>query len=75
MEKPFDLKALVEKMKGHGLELGEDAAKLVVESTLDWVAESVVLTPNKADDFALVIIPAVKPFVMAQLDKIDGKEG
>lgn len=75
MEKPFDLKALVEKFKAQGLDIAEDAAKLVVESTLDWVSESVVMTENKVDDFALAILPAVKPYVMAQLDKIDGKEG
>jgi len=72
MEKAFDLKDLVEKLKGQGLDIAEDAAKLVVASVFDWVSESVVLTPNKADDFALVVLPAVKPFVMAQLDKIDG---
>lgn len=75
MEKPFEIKALVAKLKDKGLDVAEEGAKLIVESTLDWVQESVLLSPNKVDDFAAVIIPAVKPFVMKALDKIDQKEG
>jgi hypothetical protein len=75
MEKAFDLKDLVGKLKDGGLDVAEEGAKHVVESVLNWVGESVVLTPNKVDDFALVVIPAVKPYVMAQLDKIDGEVG
>lgn len=75
MEKAFDPKALVEKLKAGGLDIAEDAVKHLVASVFDWTTESVLLTPNKYDDFALVVIPAVKPFVMSQLDKIDGKEG
>lgn len=73
MEKPFELKALVAKLKDKGLDVAEDGAKLLVESTLDWISESVLLSPSKVDDFAAVVIPAVKPFVMSALDKIDGK--
>lgn len=75
MEKAFDPKALVAKLKEGGLDIAEDAAKHVVESVFKWTEESVVLTENKVDDFALVVIPAVRPFVMGQLDKIDGKVG
>lgn len=75
MEKAFDLKALGEELKGAGLPIAEDAVQLVVEKVLLWVEKSVVLSENKYDDFALAIIPAIKPFVMKSLDKIDGKEG
>lgn len=75
MEKPFDPKDLVAKLKDKGLDIAEESAKLVVESVLDWVSESVVMTENKVDDFALAVIPAVKPFVMGQIDKIDGQVG
>ncbi len=73
MDKAYDLKGLVEKMKPHGLELTEDVAKLVLTSVFDWVQESALMSESKADDFAAIILPAVKPFVLAQLDKIDGK--
>lgn len=71
----YSLKALVEKLKVHGLDVAEDGAKLVVEAVFDWVSESAVLSPNKVDDFAVVILPAIKPFVLSQLDKMDGKVG
>jgi hypothetical protein len=72
MEKAFDVKDLVAKLAAQGLPLAEEAAKLVVSSVLDWVQESVVVSENKYDDFAVPVIMAVKPFVMAQIDKIDG---
>jgi hypothetical protein len=72
MEKAFDVKDLVLKLKDQGLPVAEEAAKLVVTSVLDWVQESVMISENKYDDFAIPVIMAVKPFVMGQLDKIDG---
>ena len=75
MEKAFDLNDLVVKLKANGLPVVEATAKVVVEQVLGWVQESVVLSPNKYDDFALAILPMVKPFVMAEIDKIDGKVG
>lgn len=69
----YQLADLVAKVKEHGLELTEDAAKLVVGSVFDWVSESAVVSQNKVDDFAVIVLPAIKPFVFSQLDKIDGK--
>lgn len=71
----FSLKALIDKLKGQGLDVAEDAAKIVVESTLDWISESVIASPNKYDDFAIPVIGSLKPFVMKEIDKIDGKVG
>lgn len=73
MDKAYALSDLVEKLKPQGLTLTENAAKLVVESVFSWVEESALLSANKMDDFAAVILPAVKPFILSQLDKIDGK--
>ena len=73
MEKAFDKKDLVEKLEAKGLPVVEDLAKMVVESVLDWVSESVVISESKYDDFALPVILALKPFVMKELDKIDGQ--
>ncbi len=73
MEKAFDKKDLVAKLEAKGLPVVEDLAKMVVESVLDWVSESVVVSEGKYDDFALPVILALKPFIMKELDKIDGK--
>lgn len=75
MDKAFDIKDLVKKCADGGLDLSEDLAVHAVKSVLSWVEESVVITPNKIDDFALVAIPLVQPLVLKQLDKIDGKVG
>lgn len=73
MEKAFELKALVEKLKANGLDLAEDAAKLVIVDVLDWAAESVALTENKFDDIAVAFLPQLKAAALAAADKIDGK--
>ena len=73
MEKAFDLADLVVRLKGHGLPVAEELAKAVVASVLDWTNESVLLTPNKFDDFAAAVIPLIKPLIMKELEKIDGK--
>lgn len=71
----YEAKKLVEKLKGKGLDIAEDAAKVVVEETLSWVVESAVESENKVDDLLVAIVPVIKPHIMNKLDKIDGKEG
>jgi hypothetical protein len=71
----YEVKALAEKLKSKGLEVAEDAAKVVVEETLQWVAEEAVKSENKIDDLLVAIIPVVKPHILAAVDKIDQKEG
>lgn len=75
MEKAFAISDLVARFKAKGLDLAEETAKLVVGETLDWIQDSVVLTETKIDDLAAPAIAAVKPFVMSQIDKIDGQVG
>jgi len=72
MEKAFDKKDLVAKLEAKGLPVVEGLAKVVVESVLDWCVESVVMSESKYDDFAMPVIVALKPFIMKELDKIDG---
>ena len=73
MEKAYELKALVEELKGKGLPVAEEAAKVVVEAVLDWVQKSAVVSDNKVDDFIAAVIPVIKPVIMEQVGKIDGK--
>lgn len=71
----YEVKALVEKLKSKGLDLAEDAAKIVVEETLSWVGEEAVKSENKMDDLLVAIIPVVKHHILSAVDKIDGQEG
>lgn len=75
MEKAYDVKALVEKLKGKGLDLAEDAAKIAAESVLEWIQESAISSETKFDDILAALIPVVKGPVLEQIDKIDGKVG
>jgi hypothetical protein len=75
MEKAYDVKGLVEKLKGKGLELAEDGAKIVVESVFEWVEESAKESATPYDDMALVVLPKVKELALQAVDKIDGQVG
>lgn len=75
METAFDVKALVAKLSAKGMDMAEEAAKIVIGETLDWVQESVALTENKFDDMAIGFIPQLKEAALAVADKIDGSVG
>lgn len=75
MEKAYDPKALVEKLKGRGLDLAEDAGKIIVEELFVWVEESAKLSASPYDDMALIVMPQLKEKALAFVDKIDGVEG
>jgi len=75
MEKAYDLKALGEILKSKGLDLAEDAVKIIAESTFDWVEESAKLSETPYDDMGLVVLPQLKKLAFESIDKIDGQEG
>jgi hypothetical protein len=73
--KAYDLKALVAKLKSHGLEVAEEGAEVVAKSVFEWLEESAKVSENKYDDLALAVLPLIKPIALKQIDKIDGVEG
>ena len=75
MTKAYDIKELVAKLKARGLDIAEEAAKIVVEETLNWTEESCTISPTPYDDILKVIIPVIKPKIMTAIDKIDGQVG
>jgi hypothetical protein len=75
MVKPYDVSELVNILKSKGLDIAEDAAKIVVESSLEWFKESAKLSATPYDDMALIVLPQVEGFIKSALDKIDGHEG
>lgn len=74
MEKAYDVKVLAEKLKGRGLDVAEEAAKIIVEEALAWVEESAKLSATPYDDMGLIVVPQLKKLALAQIDKIDGKQ-
>lgn len=75
MEKAYDLKVLAEKLKAKGLDVAEEAAKIIVEETLTFIVESAIKSENKYDDLLVAIVPVIKPHILSAVDKIDGVEG
>jgi hypothetical protein len=73
MEKAYDLKDLTEKLKGRGLDLAEEAAKIALEEVLEWVIESATLSETPLDDVVALIAPKLKEFALEYIDKIDGE--
>jgi len=75
MEKSFDLKNLTERLKAKGLDIAEDAAMLLINETFAWTEESLAMHPNPYVKFALPVVQTIKPLIVAEADKIDGKIG
>lgn len=72
MTKAYDVKVLIARYKEKGLDIAEEAAKILLEETFDWVEESAKLSPNVYDDAGLLIVPTAKKFVLEAIDKVDG---
>lgn len=75
MEKAYDIKALADRLKSRGLDIAEEAAKIMVEETLLWVEESAKLSATPYDDMGLIVLPQLKKLALDAVDKIDGQEG
>lgn len=75
MTKAFDTAALAERLKAKGLDVAEEAVKILVTETLDWTSESCLLHESPFVKMGAPVILAVKPIVLEQVDKIDGKVG
>ncbi len=71
----MDFNKLVDRLKGKGLDIAEEAAKLVVVETFAWLEEEVIASENKIDDVLIALFPLVQKLVLDQVDRIDGKEG
>ena len=75
MTKAYDINDLIERFKGHGLDLLEDEVKLAVGDLFGWVEESAKLSATPYDDMALVILHKLKEYALTYADKIDGAVG
>lgn len=75
MNEAYNLKELGDKLKSKGLNVAEDAAKIIVEEVFIWIAESAQLSANKYDDLISVLIPMIKPHILTEVDKIDKEVG
>ena len=75
MEKAYDVKALIAKLKGRGLDIAEEAAIILIEESFDWIEESAKLSPTPYDNMALIVLPQLKEIALKTVDKLDGAQG
>lgn len=75
MTKPFEFKALVDKLKEKGIDQAEEVAKLLADCVIDWTVESCALHENAIVKVLGAVATAAKPAIMVELDKIDKKVG
>ncbi len=64
---------LIEELKKNGLDIAEDAAISAVKAVFKALPPFLIATDNKVDDLLISVLPVVEPFVLEQLDKIDGE--
>jgi hypothetical protein len=76
MEKPFDFKALAEKLKSEGLPMAEAAAEKLAAAVFAWTEESLAIHPNVlVKGIGLPAVAILKPLALGAIDKIDGQPG
>ena len=75
MNKAYDVKELLNVLKGKGLDVAEESANIVLEAVIEWLGESARLSANIYDDLMLVALPKIEELAKEQIDKIDGEVG
>lgn len=75
MEKAYDVKDLVKRLKDNGLEVAEDMALVLVSQSISWLRESAIMSENKIDDMIASFYGLAEDKLKELADKIDGKEG
>lgn len=73
MTKAWELKNLADRLKAKGLEAAEKVLKVVAGETLDWASESCLLSDKTYVKFAAPLFAGIKPIVISQIDRLDGK--
>ncbi len=73
-KKAYDPKDLLKKLEDEGLDIAEDAAKLIFEKTMEWVRESADISDGIVDDLIVKLIPSVEKWVLDKIDEIDGED-
>jgi hypothetical protein len=68
-------KVIFEKLKARGLNIAEEAVAELTKAVFEGIQEYVVASPNKYDDLALAVIPAVQAIILKEVDKIDNVVG
>ena len=70
-QKAYQIKVLLERIKAQGLELTEEAVKIVVKELCGWLKDSAAVSENKIDDVAALGIPELEKLALGLADQIN----
>jgi len=70
-KKAYDAKLLLESLKGEGLEIAEESAKILVNGIFGWLEESATLSETPYDDMAMIIYPQLKKLALEKIEDIN----
>ena len=74
MEKAYELKVLIEKLKVHGVEVAEEGAKAILLASFEYLEESAALSSNKVDDMLVPFYPIVKKYALEMAENINKED-
>ena len=76
MEKAFDLKELQKRLEAAGIPLAEDLVEALYKEISLFIKDSAALHNNAlVQSLVPVVMAAIDPLVLKQVDKIDGVIG
>lgn len=74
MELAYDTKALAEEFKANGVELGEEAAKVIVKTVMPWMKKSFELSESKVDDVLLPLMDGIYNYLLGLAENINKED-
>ena len=71
MEKPYDFKNLLERLKAEGIEVAEETAKAFIKTLFPWLTESALMSENKFDDVFAALYPLAEQQILGLAENIN----
>jgi len=68
MEKAYDLKDLLGRLKNRGLDVAEDAVEGVFDDVMDWLEESAPISKTPFDDMVMGLAKPLRLYVKSKTD-------
>lgn len=71
MSKAYDTSHLVKEFSNQGLEIGEEAAKIVIKVLMPWLKKSFELSESKIDDVIAPLMNSVESYLLTVAESIN----
>jgi len=71
----YKIDKLAKRLQDQGLDVAEDAAKVVIKEVFGWVETSAQKSENNYDDMLVAVMPVAQKKALELAAEIDGEEG